>query len=137
MVDGADLCRVRHVFRHHRDLGAAAAERAHVPEATIASITAVTVSPLFWTFLISPVLDVRFSRRWYAVLTAVLAAAALVLALLELDHPVMVEAFLFAGSFFVTLYGSALGGWLSSITTADEKKRLSSGRRSATSAAAV
>ncbi len=37
----------------------------HVPEATIASITAVAVSPAFWSFLVSPVLDVRFTRRWY------------------------------------------------------------------------
>jgi PAT family beta-lactamase induction signal transducer AmpG len=35
----------------------------HVPEATIASMTALMLSPGFWTFLVSPVLDVRFSRR--------------------------------------------------------------------------
>jgi PAT family beta-lactamase induction signal transducer AmpG len=37
----------------------------HVPETTIAAMTAVMLSPGFWTFLVSPVLDVRFSRRWY------------------------------------------------------------------------
>jgi len=45
-----------------------------VPEATIAAMTAVMISPGFWTFLLCPVLDVRFSRRWYAVVTAVVAA---------------------------------------------------------------
>ena len=37
----------------------------HVPEATIAGLTAVAVSPGFWSFFLSPILDVRFSRRWY------------------------------------------------------------------------
>jgi PAT family beta-lactamase induction signal transducer AmpG len=37
----------------------------HVPEATIAAMTAVMISPSLWTFLVSPVLDVRFSHRWY------------------------------------------------------------------------
>jgi PAT family beta-lactamase induction signal transducer AmpG len=52
------------------------------------------ISPSFWAFLVSPVLDVRFSRRWYSVLTAAAAAALLVAALLNLDHLVWVEALL-------------------------------------------
>src|SRR5580700_8000200 len=68
----------------------------HVPEATIAAMTAVMISPSFWTFLVSPVLDVRFSRRWYSVLTAGAAAALLVAALLNLDHLAWVEALLVA-----------------------------------------
>src|SRR5450631_4218557 len=97
----------------------------HVPEATIAAMTAVGISPGFWGFLVSPVLDVRFSRRWYSVSTAALAALFLVLALLNLDHLAWVEALLVAGYFFANLYQSALGGWLSSITTAEEKEKLS------------
>jgi MFS transporter, PAT family, beta-lactamase induction signal transducer AmpG len=97
----------------------------HVPEATIAAMTAVMISPSFWTFLVSPVLDVRFSRRRYSVLTAAAAAALLVAALLNLDHLVRVEALLVAGFFFANLYQSALGGWLSSITTAEEENTLS------------
>jgi len=97
----------------------------HVPEATIAAMTAAMISPGFWTFLLSPVLDVRFSRRWYSVLTAALAATLLVLALLNLDHLALVEALLVAGFFFANLYQSALGGWLSSIITAEEENRLS------------
>jgi MFS transporter, PAT family, beta-lactamase induction signal transducer AmpG len=97
----------------------------HVPEATIAAVTAVMISPGFWTFLVSPVLDVRFSRRWYAVVTAILAAALLSLALLNLDHVALVEGLLVVGFFFANLYQSALGGWLSSITTAEEKHALS------------
>jgi PAT family beta-lactamase induction signal transducer AmpG len=97
----------------------------HVAEATIAGMTAVTISPGFWTFIASPVLDVRFSRRWYSVVTAVIAAVLLVLALLNLEHVALVEGLLVAGFFFANLYQSALGGWLSGITTAEEKSALS------------
>ncbi|MGC2031542.1 MAG: hypothetical protein WA642_16090 [Steroidobacteraceae bacterium] len=97
----------------------------HVPEATIAAMTAVMISPGFWTFLVSPVLDVRFSRRWYSIVTAAVAATLLSLALLNLEHPALVEVLLVVGFFFANLYQSALGGWLASITTAQEKHALS------------
>ena len=97
----------------------------HVPESTIAAMTAVMMSPGFWAFLVSPALDVRFSRRWYCVLTAVLAALLLVLALLNLDNLALVEGLLVVGFFFANLYQSALGGWLASITTTAAEKKLS------------
>jgi PAT family beta-lactamase induction signal transducer AmpG len=64
----------------------------HVPETTIAAMTAVMVSPGFWTFMVSPVLDVRFSRRWYSVASAAMAAALLMIALLNLDHLALVTS---------------------------------------------
>lgn len=97
----------------------------HVPEATIASITAVAVSPAFWSFLVSPVLDVRFTRRWYSVVTALLAALMTVLALLNLHRLDLLELCLTAANFFVTLYMGALGGWLSGITPENARNRLS------------
>jgi PAT family beta-lactamase induction signal transducer AmpG len=97
----------------------------HVPETTIASMSAVIISPGFWTFLVSPVLDVRFSRRWYSVSTATAGAVLLVLALLNLNHLVLVEALLVAGFFCANLYQSALGGWLSSIIATEDENRLS------------
>lgn len=97
----------------------------HVPEAKIAALTAVAISPGFWTFLLSPVLDVRFSRRWYSAATALIAAALLSLALLNLEHLARVEALLVLGFFFANLYQSALGGWLASITSAEQKNMLS------------
>jgi PAT family beta-lactamase induction signal transducer AmpG len=36
----------------------------------IAVITAVATTPNFWFVLFGPLLDVRFSRRWYATLFA-------------------------------------------------------------------
>jgi PAT family beta-lactamase induction signal transducer AmpG len=97
----------------------------HVPEATVASITAVAVSPAFWSFLVSPVMDVRFTRRWYSMVTAVLAALMTTLALLNLGRLGLLEFSLLAANFFVTLYMGALGGWLSSIVAEEARNRLS------------
>lgn len=96
-----------------------------VPEATLAAMTAVTISPGFWTFLFSPVLDVRFSRRWYSVVTAVIAAVLLSLALVNLQNVALVEGLLVAGFFFANLYQSALGGWLSGIVAPADQGTLS------------
>ena len=98
----------------------------HVPETTIAAMTAVMASPGFWTFLVSPVLDVHFSRRWYSIASALMAALLLIVALLNLDRLELVEILLVAGYFFANLYQSALGGWLSSITSQEQKSALSS-----------
>jgi PAT family beta-lactamase induction signal transducer AmpG len=94
-------------------------------ESTIAAMTAVMISPGIWAFLASPVLDVRFSRRWYSVATSSAAAVLLVLALLNLDHLALVEIFLVTGYFFANLYQSALGGWLSTIVKAEDENTLS------------
>ena len=58
----------------------------NVPERAIAGLTAVAFSPGFYAFLVSPVLDVRFSRRWYAVVLAIVASLTLMVAFLNLDH---------------------------------------------------
>jgi MFS transporter, PAT family, beta-lactamase induction signal transducer AmpG len=97
----------------------------HVPESKIAAMSAMMMSPAFWTFLVSPVLDVRFSRRTYCLLTAGAASALLVLAVLNLNDLLLVEGLLVSGFFCANLFQSALGGWLSSITAAAEQSRLS------------
>lgn len=97
----------------------------HVPEAAIAGLTAVAFSPGFWAFLLSPILDVRFSRRWYAMVLALTASLTLVAAFLCLDHLALLETLLTVGFFAAYLYQSAVGGWLSSITTGEEEKTIS------------
>lgn len=97
----------------------------NVPEGAIAGLTAVAYSPGFWAFLVSPVLDVRFSRRWYASALAVVASLTLVVAFLNLDHLALLEGMLTVGFLAAYLYQSALGGWLSSITGAEDEKTLS------------
>ncbi len=97
----------------------------HVPESTISAVTAVAISPGLWSIVASPMLDVRFSRRWYSVVTATVAAVLLSLALLNLDNVGAAEALLVAGFFAANLYQSALGGWLSSIIAPAERSALS------------
>jgi MFS transporter, PAT family, beta-lactamase induction signal transducer AmpG len=96
-----------------------------VPEAAIAGLTAVAISPGFWAFLFSPILDVRFSRRFYAVALASFASLTLVAAFLSLGHLALLEVVLTTGFFAAYLYQSALGGWLSSITSAKEENLVS------------
>ncbi len=97
----------------------------HVPEAIIAAFTAVTVSPGMWSIVASPMLDVRFSRRWYSVVTVTVAAVLLAVALLNLDNVGLAEVLLVTGFFAANLYQSALGGWLSSIIEPEERGKLS------------
>jgi PAT family beta-lactamase induction signal transducer AmpG len=96
-----------------------------VPEGVIAGLTAVAFSPGFWSFLFSPTLDVRFSRRSYATGLAIFAALTLIVAFLNLDHIALLETLLTAGEFAAYLYQSAIGGWISTITSFDEEKTVS------------
>jgi PAT family beta-lactamase induction signal transducer AmpG len=100
--------------------------RQHLPEARIASVTAVVFSPFCWIFLVSPLLDVRFSRRFYATMLAAVAAVTLAIALLNLSRLPILEAALITGASAAFLSSSALGGWLSSILPKAEETRLSS-----------
>jgi hypothetical protein len=43
----------------------------HLSDDAIAGLTAVAFSPGFWAISLQPILDVRFGRRWYAVVLAV------------------------------------------------------------------
>lgn len=97
----------------------------HVPELAIATLSAVTFSPSFWAFLFSPMLDVRFSRRSYAVALAVFAALTLIVAFFNLNHLALLEVVLTLGFFAAYLYQSALGGWLSSIAASADEKTIS------------
>jgi MFS transporter, PAT family, beta-lactamase induction signal transducer AmpG len=87
----------------------------HVPEPQIAQITALALVPGFCAFLVAPILDVRFSRRTYASLFAILSGVLTALALLLADHRALVGLFLFAAFFSAQLSVSALGGWLGSL----------------------
>ena len=95
----------------------------HVAEAEVTRVTALCFSPLFWSFLVSPMLDVRFSRRRYAALLAAGAAAALYVAVTHLHELAVFEGALIAGVAMVNLSSNALFGWLSSVVeTADETR---------------
>lgn len=87
----------------------------HVPEAKIAGLTALAISPNFFYFLLGPMLDVRFSRRWYATVMALTAAICAVVAILNLRHFVVLEAALMMIAMSSNLSSAALCGWLAHI----------------------
>jgi len=95
-----------------------------VPESTIAWITSAALIPLFASFILAPVLDWRFSRRFYAILTTSLAALLLFAGLLNLDDPLALGLLLVLAVFAVALNQAAVGGWVSSLTGADDKSVL-------------
>jgi PAT family beta-lactamase induction signal transducer AmpG len=97
----------------------------HVDETRIAGITAAALFPYFWVFVLGPMLDVRFSRRFYAIFFAALEAVLVAVALLNQDHLWVLESALVAGSASSQLAGSALGGWLSAICPREIENKVS------------
>ena len=97
----------------------------HLSPGRVASITALVFTPYFSSFLLSPMLDVRFSRRFYACLLSVLSAIFLSIGILNLHHLGILQVALIAGVASGYLSASALFGWLSTVIPAQEEKRLS------------
>lgn len=87
----------------------------NVPMEHIAYISAVGFSPTFWAFLLSPVLDARFTKRTYGFVLAGLTAACLAASVLLLHHLAWMTVALAMGCTAVVMYGNALGGWLPNI----------------------
>lgn len=97
----------------------------HVSEARIAGITAAAMSSNFSSILLGPMLDVRFSRRWYATSFSALAAVLGVISIMNLHHLVVLEMSLIAGVAAAMLSTTALGGWLSTVCRSEDRNRLS------------
>jgi PAT family beta-lactamase induction signal transducer AmpG len=96
-----------------------------VPEWKIAAVSAACFSPGFWVFLLGPVLDVRFTRRWYAGVFAGLAGVGLTVAVLSRAHLPVLEIALMLAYAAAVMSSNALGGWLSSIVRAEDQASLS------------
>jgi ABC-type antimicrobial peptide transport system permease subunit len=92
---------------------------AHVPEPKIAAITALASSPGFWFVFFAPILDVRFSRRWYATVLAALSGAAEAVAVLSLHHLLVLQIALVIGGAALSLILASVGlyGVLSYLAT--------------------
>jgi PAT family beta-lactamase induction signal transducer AmpG len=97
----------------------------HIPEAAIAGITAAAMSANFWAVVFGPLLDVRFSRRWYATVFAALTSMLIFIAVMNLLHLVVLEFALVLAIATAGLSTAALGGWLSVVCRHEEKNKLS------------
>ncbi len=96
----------------------------HVPEPLIAFITAAAMIPTFCGFLLAPILDVRFSRRSYALVFGVLTAVAAWLGLVSVAAPGTLVVYLVAGFLFANMFYNALGGWLGNLVPAGDEGKL-------------
>jgi len=97
-----------------------------VPQPDIALVTAIGLSPGFVSFVVSPILDVRLSRRTYAYVLGLATALLLFLALMSTAKAnlTVLTLLLFGGQFAVTLYSSAVGGWLGNLVHSEDEARL-------------
>jgi PAT family beta-lactamase induction signal transducer AmpG len=96
-----------------------------VPETTISTVSAIAISPGFYSFLVSPMLDVWFSRRSYAAVLTVAAALLVGASVLLLHHLFWLEVTATLAYAAIQLSYSALGGWLSTVSGAESENNLS------------
>jgi MFS transporter, PAT family, beta-lactamase induction signal transducer AmpG len=97
----------------------------NVPEPAIATACAIALSPSFYAFLLSPILDVWWSRRTYAAFLWSLAAVLTAASTLVLDHLQALEIIAALGEAASQLAYAALGGWLSTVCSRDQENSLS------------
>ena len=95
-----------------------------VPGGHIAVIVSVILSPAFWAFVLSPMLDVRFSRRTYAIFFGALAAAAVGFTVVDHRNTAMVEVVMIAGYVAASFYQGAVGGWTGSLISHEQDSSL-------------
>ena len=95
-----------------------------VPGGHIAAITAAIISPGFWAFIFSPMLDVRLRRRTYALLFGVIAAIAVAVTVLHHGELGTVELVMLIGYLSAAFYQGSVGGWMGSLISPEEDSRL-------------
>ncbi len=94
------------------------------PESRIAAVTGLAMFPGVCAFLLSPFLDIWLKRRTWAVLLSVAAAVQLAGALLSLHNIPLFSVLMFGGFFCAVLGTAAVGGWLGSLVSDQERNRL-------------
>jgi PAT family beta-lactamase induction signal transducer AmpG len=96
----------------------------HVSEPVIAQMTSLALVPTFGVFLLGPLVDVRFSRRTYAVAATILAAAGVLVGLLFNGNLQLLGAAMFCSMLGAALNTVAIGGWLGSLVSKEADARL-------------
>ena len=92
----------------------------------IAAVSATAMSPTFFTFLLTPIVDVGFTRRTYALGLAVATAASLgsALFLLSPARLPLFTALLFFAMLCVVLQNNAVGGWMTEFVPDERRGRV-------------
>lgn len=86
-----------------------------VPGGALLAFTSTLLWPSTIVAFVSPILDVHFSRRTYAIATAVLTAVAVVFSVTHNSHFRLIEIVMVAGYSAAALYQGAVGGWMGSL----------------------
>ncbi len=84
----------------------------HVSVGRISEVSAIAFSPTFWAFLLCPVLDVRFSKRTYALFFAGMSAVCLGVSTLLSANLVAYTAVLTTGCAAAVMFGNTHQGWM-------------------------
>ena len=90
----------------------------------IAATVAAVLSPGFWAFGLAPLLDVRFSRRTYALVFSMLGALALALTVALRSNLALVEGLMVFGYFAASMVQGAVGGWMGSLIDKGQQSHL-------------
>ena len=98
--------------------------RQGIPGGRIAAIVAAVLSPGFWVFLLSPALDVRFSRRTYALVFSALGAAAMGFTVAHRTDVAVIEGAMVFGYACACMVQNAVGGWMGSLVAKADDSRL-------------
>jgi len=83
----------------------------------ISRVSFLAFSPTYWAFLLCPILDVRFTKRTYAVLFAVIAAICLGVSTLLTSNLTAFTAVLTLGCTSAVLFGNAHQGWMPDVVS--------------------
>jgi MFS transporter, PAT family, beta-lactamase induction signal transducer AmpG len=95
-----------------------------IPAGHIATIAAAILSPGFWIFAVSPLLDSWLSRRTYALIFGSITAVAVAFSVANPGSPGLVESLMLPGFAAAMLYQGAVGGWMGSLIDKQEDSRL-------------
>ena len=78
----------------------------------ISKVSFVGFSPSFWAFVLCPILDVRFSKRAYALVFAAISAVCLGTCTLLTGNITIFTIVLTTGCTAAVMFGNAHGGWM-------------------------
>ncbi len=92
----------------------------------IATVSAIGMSPTFWAFLMTPVIDVGFTRRTYAFTFAIASAGSLGAALwfFSPDRLWLFTVLVLLAELAIVLQNAAVIGWTSEFVPDDERGRV-------------
>jgi len=96
----------------------------HVPGGHIAVAVAVITSAGFWGLPITPMLDVRFRRRTYALVFGFLAVFATAFTVSYHPSKLSIEVVMAVGFLSISLYAASVGGWTGALVEKDQNSKL-------------